>query len=256
MAMNKVPMNDTADDAALQAEAEAAELRATKGEARRKWLTRLALFVGIAGLLWAAWYFLIGKNHISTDNAYVNAEIAQVTPLIAGTVTLPSESRIPNRSSAATFWSNSIQPMPALRLLPPKLSWPMPSGVSAGQLQPMVPCRPRFSRVWQVDRPEPGPACRSACGSSQGGAKICAAPSLSRAKGSFPPSSLAQPQGRGLFACLGLSGRGCNSTGTVKPRRRSRRIRRQRCPGERVQPDKRSRRAGGACPVGGSPARS
>jgi membrane fusion protein, multidrug efflux system len=79
-------MNDATDNAALQAEAEAAEQRARKGEARRKWLTRLALFVAIAGVLWAAWYFLIGKNHVSTDNAYVNAELAQVTPLVAGTV--------------------------------------------------------------------------------------------------------------------------------------------------------------------------
>ena len=79
-------MNDATDNAALQAEAEAAEQRARNGEARRKWLTRLALFVAIAGLLWAAWYFLIGKNHVSTDNAYVNAELAQVTPLVAGTV--------------------------------------------------------------------------------------------------------------------------------------------------------------------------
>lgn len=51
--------------------------------ARKIWLTRLALAVVVAGLLWAVWYFLVGRNHVGTDNAYVNAEMAQVTPLIS-----------------------------------------------------------------------------------------------------------------------------------------------------------------------------
>ena len=81
-------MNDAATEgASLQAEAEAAAARAHRATARRTWLTRLVIVVVLLGLVWAAWYFLIGRNHVSTDNAYVNAEIAQVTPLIAGTVT-------------------------------------------------------------------------------------------------------------------------------------------------------------------------
>ena len=36
----------------------------------------------VVALLWGAWYLLFGRNHISTDNAYVNAEMAQVTPLV------------------------------------------------------------------------------------------------------------------------------------------------------------------------------
>ncbi|AHE52783.1 HlyD family efflux transporter periplasmic adaptor subunit [Sphingomonas sanxanigenens] len=63
-----------------QAEADAA---ADRGAARRKWLIRLAIAVAIAGVLWAAYYFLIGRNHVSTDNAYVNAEVAQITPLLS-----------------------------------------------------------------------------------------------------------------------------------------------------------------------------
>jgi len=79
-----------ADDAASPvSESEAASddaAKAARTAARRTWLTRLAIAVVVLGLLWAAWYFLIGRNHVSTDNAYVNAEVAQVTPLISSQV--------------------------------------------------------------------------------------------------------------------------------------------------------------------------
>jgi membrane fusion protein (multidrug efflux system) len=58
--------------------------RAARTAQRRKWLIRLAMVVAAVALIYALWYFLIGRNHVSTDNAYVNAEIAQVTPLISG----------------------------------------------------------------------------------------------------------------------------------------------------------------------------
>ena len=54
--------------------------------ARRRWLMRLAMVVAAAGVLWLGWYLLFGRNHVGTDNAYVNAEMAQVTPSISGTV--------------------------------------------------------------------------------------------------------------------------------------------------------------------------
>ena len=66
------------------AEDEAAIKRASQAAKRRIWLTRLAIVVVVIGLGYGIWYFLVGRNHISTDNAYVNAEIAQVTPLISG----------------------------------------------------------------------------------------------------------------------------------------------------------------------------
>ncbi len=50
---------------------------------RKKWLVRLGLAVLIIGAVYAIWYLLVGRNHVGTDNAYVNAEIAQVTPLIS-----------------------------------------------------------------------------------------------------------------------------------------------------------------------------
>jgi len=69
---------------AAAAEDDAAIKKASQAANRRLWLTRLAVVVAFIALGYALWYFLIGRNHISTDNAYVNAEIAQVTPLISG----------------------------------------------------------------------------------------------------------------------------------------------------------------------------
>jgi len=54
--------------------------------ARRKWLRRIAAVVVGAALAWGVYYLLIGRNYESTDNAYVNAEVAQVTPMISATV--------------------------------------------------------------------------------------------------------------------------------------------------------------------------
>lgn len=51
--------------------------------ARKTWLIRLGIVVIVVAALWALYYFLVGRNHVSTDNAYVNAEMAQVTPLVA-----------------------------------------------------------------------------------------------------------------------------------------------------------------------------
>ncbi|MBH1998297.1 MAG: EmrA/EmrK family multidrug efflux transporter periplasmic adaptor subunit [Sphingomonadaceae bacterium] len=57
--------------------------QADRQSTRRTWLIRLGLVVIVLAVIWAAWYLLVGRNHVSTDNAYVNAEIAQVTPLIS-----------------------------------------------------------------------------------------------------------------------------------------------------------------------------
>ena len=70
-------------DATPELTAPTDETLADRSSARKTWLTRLALAVVVAGLLWTAWYVLVGRNHVSTDNAYVNAEMAQVTPLIS-----------------------------------------------------------------------------------------------------------------------------------------------------------------------------
>lgn len=70
-------------DAAATVEAASDQRNAT----RKTWLVRLAIGVAVLGLLWGAYYLLFGRNHVSTDNAYVNAEVAQVTPLISAQVT-------------------------------------------------------------------------------------------------------------------------------------------------------------------------
>ncbi len=74
-------------DAEHEAEGETTEAMASyqRKTKRRLWLTRLAMVVGAAVLIWGLWYLVIGRNHVSTDNAYVNAELAQVTPLVSAT---------------------------------------------------------------------------------------------------------------------------------------------------------------------------
>jgi len=62
------------------------ERKATLAERRKIWLTRLAAAVAAVAVLWGAYYLLIGRNRASTDNAYVGAETAVVTPLVAGAV--------------------------------------------------------------------------------------------------------------------------------------------------------------------------
>ena len=70
--------------ATAETEDEAAIKAASRKAQRRVWLTRLAIVVLVVAVGYGLWYFLIGRNHVSTDNAYVNAEVAQVTPLVAG----------------------------------------------------------------------------------------------------------------------------------------------------------------------------
>ncbi|PTD24292.1 HlyD family efflux transporter periplasmic adaptor subunit [Sphingomonas fennica] len=53
---------------------------------RKRLLTGLAAVVILAGVGYGVWYLLIGSRHATTDNAYVNAETAQITPLIAAQV--------------------------------------------------------------------------------------------------------------------------------------------------------------------------
>ena len=55
----------------------------------RRWLalTALAVVVVVGLIAWALYYALVGSRQVATDNAYVGAEVAQVTPLISGQVT-------------------------------------------------------------------------------------------------------------------------------------------------------------------------
>jgi len=72
----------------IQADSPASEAppQRTLAEQRKKWLTILAAVVIFVALLVTLYHFLIGVRHVSTDNAYVGADTAQITPLVAGPV--------------------------------------------------------------------------------------------------------------------------------------------------------------------------
>ncbi len=74
------------NDISTEASADAVAARASHVEARRRWLRRLGLAIGAIAIVWGGWYLLFARNHVSTENAYVNAEMAQVTPLLSGSV--------------------------------------------------------------------------------------------------------------------------------------------------------------------------
>jgi membrane fusion protein (multidrug efflux system) len=53
---------------------------------RKKGLTVVAASVAVAGLAWGAYEWLVASHYESTDNAYVQGNIVQITPQIGGTV--------------------------------------------------------------------------------------------------------------------------------------------------------------------------
>ena len=63
-----------------------APLPSTGNPRRRKALTALASVVVLAGLGWAAYEYLVASHYESTDNAYVQGNVIQITPQIGGTV--------------------------------------------------------------------------------------------------------------------------------------------------------------------------
>jgi membrane fusion protein (multidrug efflux system) len=53
---------------------------------RRKALTLVTAAVAIAGLCWGAYEWLVASHYESTDNAYVQGNVIQITPQVGGTV--------------------------------------------------------------------------------------------------------------------------------------------------------------------------
>ncbi|WP_374257708.1 efflux RND transporter periplasmic adaptor subunit [Aquabacterium sp.] len=53
---------------------------------RKKGLKAVALVVALAGAGYAAYYHFVSSHYEHTDNAYVQANIVQITPLVGGTV--------------------------------------------------------------------------------------------------------------------------------------------------------------------------
>ncbi len=60
---------------------------ATGNPARKKALSAIASVMIASGLGWAAYEWLIGSHFESTDNAYVQGNVIQITPHMGGTVT-------------------------------------------------------------------------------------------------------------------------------------------------------------------------
>jgi membrane fusion protein (multidrug efflux system) len=87
---------DTAESQAMPdtAEFRAADRANVRPLAPRRGLSvRARLFAGLAGLVglaalaWLIWWLAVGQNHVGTDNAYVDADVADITPLVSGPVT-------------------------------------------------------------------------------------------------------------------------------------------------------------------------
>ncbi|HUA81110.1 MAG TPA: HlyD family efflux transporter periplasmic adaptor subunit [Dyella sp.] len=72
------PNPNTADTAVVQA---------PPANNRRGILLRVLMgLLVLAAIGWAIWYFIVGRWYEGTDDAYVNGNIVQITPRIAGTV--------------------------------------------------------------------------------------------------------------------------------------------------------------------------
>src|SRR4029453_6060952 len=61
------------------------QVEATKAK-RKKLFTGFAVGIALIGGSYYAYDVLVASNHAATDNAYVGADVAQVTPLIGGPV--------------------------------------------------------------------------------------------------------------------------------------------------------------------------
>ncbi len=82
------PKLPNVDDAAKKlAEDQArAEKSAAKAATRRRLFAILAGIVALAATGYAIYWFIVGRNNVSTDNAYVGADSALVTPLTAAAI--------------------------------------------------------------------------------------------------------------------------------------------------------------------------
>ncbi len=59
----------------------------TSSRKRKLWLIGLLVLLILGGLGTWAWYSLVGRWYESTDDAYVNGNVDEITPLVTGTVT-------------------------------------------------------------------------------------------------------------------------------------------------------------------------
>jgi membrane fusion protein (multidrug efflux system) len=53
---------------------------------RKIMMTLLVIVILIAAIAYGLYYFLVARFHESTDDAYVNGNVVQITPQVTGTV--------------------------------------------------------------------------------------------------------------------------------------------------------------------------
>ena len=56
------------------------------GARRRQLFTYFGIAVAAAALLYLVYWVLVASHHVSTDDAYIQADVAQVTPQVAGSI--------------------------------------------------------------------------------------------------------------------------------------------------------------------------
>ncbi|GHA01724.1 HlyD family secretion protein [Novosphingobium arvoryzae] len=74
------------DTTSLPPETAAPEADPAALDKRRKFLRLFAIALAVAAAIWGVWYFLTQAGRVHTDNAYVGADTAVVTPLVSGAV--------------------------------------------------------------------------------------------------------------------------------------------------------------------------
>jgi len=79
-------MSDANPNAAAATAPAPAPAPKTNNTKRRVLMTLIVLVVLIAAVAYGLYYFLIARFHESTDDAYVNGNIVQITPQVVGTV--------------------------------------------------------------------------------------------------------------------------------------------------------------------------
>jgi len=62
------------------------KLKLGRTELRKRLFTGLGGGVVLAAVVFSGWWLLVGSHHVKTDDAYVGADIASITPLVSGAV--------------------------------------------------------------------------------------------------------------------------------------------------------------------------
>src|SRR5690348_941020 len=68
-------------------EEDVAAQQKAKRQRKRRWLLRgLVAVIVIVAIIWAIYHFTVGRWYESTDDAYVDGNVVQITPQVPGTV--------------------------------------------------------------------------------------------------------------------------------------------------------------------------